>query len=185
MAGAARRRRSIRRLTCSRRDSWSDRPGPVVARVWADPEVAYTALRWDALAVGCLLALAPTIALRRAAPLGWAVILAGSFALSDPVPSWAYVAVAAAAVSVIGAVCEAPGWLALAPLRYLGRVSYGLYLWHVVFLRLDVHPVLAVAGSLAAAELSARFVETPFRRRHPAPVQGRFVTGDRQVIVST
>jgi peptidoglycan/LPS O-acetylase OafA/YrhL len=66
--------------------------------------------------------------------------------------------------------------LAIAPLRWIGRISYSLYLWHfplIVFyyragfdpapIRVAL-PMLALA-SLVIAFLSYRFVETPFRRR--------------------
>jgi hypothetical protein len=65
--------------------------------------------------------------------------------------------------------------MARQPLRYLGERSYGIYLWHwPIFLVLrpgidldaDGWPVqvLRVALTLAAAELSYRFVEMPIRR---------------------
>jgi peptidoglycan/LPS O-acetylase OafA/YrhL len=65
--------------------------------------------------------------------------------------------------------------LALAPVEWLGRRSYGLYLYHrtitglVPALWVDVRLLyagpLALALSLAVAELSYRFVERPARRR--------------------
>jgi peptidoglycan/LPS O-acetylase OafA/YrhL len=85
------------------------------------------------------------------------------------------------------------GWparaLAWGPLRHLGEISYGLYLYHLLVLALlsrwglvhlegVVHPYLlwtlcALAGSIVLAELSWRFVERPCmalgrRRRAPA-----------------
>ncbi|MEF2230737.1 MAG: acyltransferase family protein, partial [Pseudodesulfovibrio sp.] len=68
--------------------------------------------------------------------------------------------------------------LSLAPVRFVGNISYSLYLWHwpVIFiwnlllLRFDLQPsgggrlaVALAAGVLAT--LSWRFVERPFRRR--------------------
>lgn len=46
----------------------------------------------------------------------------------------------------------------------LGKISYGVYLWHVPFLILFGNPVLVVAATLAAAAASYRFVEMPARR---------------------
>jgi peptidoglycan/LPS O-acetylase OafA/YrhL len=70
------------------------------------------------------------------------------------------------------------GLLSVRPLVLLGEISYSLYLWHVpVFAVFGYrHPFLALPVSLAAAGLSYRFVEQPFRRRRrvtreaPAPV---------------
>ena len=66
-------------------------------------------------------------------------------------------------------------WLGVAPLRYLGQRSYGIYLWHwPIFMvtrpgqdiPLDGLPLFALrmALTLGIAELSFRFVEMPIRR---------------------
>ncbi|MEP9369114.1 acyltransferase family protein [Xanthobacter sp. VNH20] len=70
--------------------------------------------------------------------------------------------------------------LALAPMPFVGRISYSLYLWHwpiIVLMRhyqngerLDLAcGAAALVLSLAAAWLSWRFVEQPFRRMRPSP----------------
>jgi len=80
------------------------------------------------------------------------------------------------------------------PLRHLGRLSYGLYLWHVpIFNELDpyvyghnvlVRVVVSFVPSYAAAWLSFRLVETPFLRlkrqlkRDPLASGTVKVTGD-------
>jgi len=60
-------------------------------------------------------------------------------------------------------------WLSLAPIRYLGRVSYGLYVYHEVALwwvsgsslgRL----LVALAMTIAVAVVSYHFLELPFLR---------------------
>jgi peptidoglycan/LPS O-acetylase OafA/YrhL len=62
--------------------------------------------------------------------------------------------------------------LGIAPLRWIGERSYGIYLWHwpiiVLLAGVNTHPGLAtvaaeVALVLAAATLSFRFVEEPIR----------------------
>ncbi|HEV3267541.1 MAG TPA: acyltransferase [Acidimicrobiales bacterium] len=64
-------------------------------------------------------------------------------------------------------------WLSWRPLRYVGDISYSLYLWHYPWLMLPlqlVHPlsspmarVIEVAGATACAVLSYHFVENPIR----------------------
>ena len=66
--------------------------------------------------------------------------------------------------------------LSLPPMRYLGRISYSLYLWHWPILVIpaaaleDALPLrirLVLAGvSVVVAALSQRFIEEPFRRGH-------------------
>ena len=65
-------------------------------------------------------------------------------------------------------------WLSWRPLRYVGDISYSLYLWHFVWLMLPlqlVHPIASplariveVAGAAACAVVSYHFVENPIRR---------------------
>jgi peptidoglycan/LPS O-acetylase OafA/YrhL len=75
--------------------------------------------------------------------------------------------------------------LSLRPLRWLGRISYGAYLYHVAIYfvvdgsRLHVHNALVlnvvrIGLTLVVADLSFRFVEQPLRRR-TTPTGGRFV----------
>jgi len=86
------------------------------------------------------------------------------------------------AVIVAGAIALAThpalpigAWLGVAPLRYLGQRSYGIYLWHwPIFMvtrpgqdiSLDGLPLflLRMALTLGIAELSFRYVEMPIRR---------------------
>jgi peptidoglycan/LPS O-acetylase OafA/YrhL len=76
--------------------------------------------------------------------------------------------------------------LSLAPLTFIGRVSYSWYLWHwpmLAFMHIvcGVHlpaavPAVTIAASLVAAALSWRFIEQPFRgsRRAPVPLLIRY-----------
>jgi peptidoglycan/LPS O-acetylase OafA/YrhL len=65
-------------------------------------------------------------------------------------------------------------WMAWAPLRYFGRISYGLYLWHVLLLRPGWPVPISIAASVVLADLSFRLVESPFlRHRRPEPVAER------------
>jgi peptidoglycan/LPS O-acetylase OafA/YrhL len=135
----------------------------------------------DTEAWGLLLGSALAILAHRGLPElrlpSWALaLLVGPlFALAlAPGATFGYVWVSAlapivAVVLVWSATCQRA--FAWAPLRYLGRRSYGLYLWHVpVILVLSNGPLtpvtmtFALGLSLALAELSWRCVESPFLR---------------------
>jgi peptidoglycan/LPS O-acetylase OafA/YrhL len=84
-------------------------------------------------------------------------------------PSAVFGCLAAAAVTFP----RARSWL-LRPLRYLGEISYGIYLWHLpVLLTMVAVPWfkqerllwLMLAGTLAIAAFSWHFFEKPFIRR--------------------
>jgi peptidoglycan/LPS O-acetylase OafA/YrhL len=103
--------------------------------------------------------------------------------------------IAIATAFIIICVVEQPAGMARAlswrPLRAVGRVSYGLYLWHLpVFVAVHRYGKtwpwlvqLAVALPITAAFVVAswRFVETPFlRRKNRPPVEARLVTPEHE-----
>jgi len=134
------------------------------------------------LGVGGLLALIGVMGTsRRAGALAWAglaaVAVAGVALTAEmPYPGLAALLPTAGAVALLygGA---APGGpmrlLAAAPLRFLGKISYSLYLWHwpllvlpIMFLEralTGVEIVASVAVAIGLSWLSWRFVEQPFR----------------------
>ena len=147
---------------------------------------------WE-LGLGGLVALvAGRLRLGRPARLvcGWgglAAVAVGAAVLTTDMAFPGYVALlpvlGAAGMLVAGivpageevAAAETASVLGVRPLRYLGDISYSLYLWHwpviVVILQLDGRSeltrrqmVLALALSIAMAALSKRFIEDPFRR---------------------
>jgi peptidoglycan/LPS O-acetylase OafA/YrhL len=94
---------------------------------------------------------------------------------------WPLVALACCAIlfSALGAEGFPFGLLRARPIVYLGRISYGLYVFHQVGLLIATrtfpryaeekgqwfgHVVLGLAATVALAALSYRFVEQPFLR---------------------
>ena len=67
--------------------------------------------------------------------------------------------------------------LELAPMRFISRISYSLYLWHLTLIKFVEHALGGISiaiglacfiGSIVLATLSYRLIETPFlaaRRR--------------------
>lgn len=158
--------------------------GADAARVYIAPDT-----RADALLVGCLLGLtinnlhrpgrftaaAAAVALAFVCTLGYVGIL------------WALLPAAVCGAVLVAWSLEHRGWLASRPLVFVGRVSYGLYLWHYP-VALVVREHLGVAGlpvtvalSFLLAVVSWHVIERPFLRpgagmappgssgRHPAP----------------
>lgn len=154
-----------------------------------DPATAYfatTARAWE-LGVGALLAIAlarrPSIStvLRVPAFLGGLVLIAYSAVRITesgrfPAPTAMY-AVAGAALVIIGGTGPDLGvvaWPLTNPVsRYIGRVSYSLYLWHwpvITFLptMMPTHDgyfdVTAICAAFAITVVSYHFIEDPLRR---------------------
>ena len=112
--------------------------------------------------------------------VGMIVVISISMPSGDPfVTRGGLVAVSVLTALAITGATAAGSWLGqgldIAPLRWVGERSYGLYLWHwpvlvllIATLRSDapdwVAPVVALVVTTAAAALSYRFVETPIRR---------------------
>lgn len=147
---------------------------------------------WQFL-VGALLAFLPDRAAPR--PAAEALTLAGLAAIvsacvfgSSGTPFPAVIALpptlGAAAVIAGGGMGTAARVLLRNPAaRFLGRISYSLYLWHwpiIVFYELRFGPTapaevaMLLGLSIAAGWLSTRFIEEPFRRR-PLARPGRIL----------
>lgn len=146
---------------------------------------------WE-LGIGGLLALgaAPRIRSRAALEglslLGLGMILASVFLYTDstPFPGLAAAAPCLGAALIIYAGGQAPTLvsrlLGLAPVVFIGLISYSLYLWHWPIIVLyhywrivDPTPIETaglILASIGVAALSWRFVEAPFRTRPPKPM---------------
>ena len=80
-----------------------------------------------------------------------------------------------AAVAIYGALFRPAEWLQNPVLRWFGKISYGLYLWHYMMISLPWEQLVPVppfvpmiAAPIVLAGLSWRFIEAPFLGRRPA-----------------
>jgi len=126
--------------------------------------VNYLILRFDAIFIGCALAIAGARVPRAVLWLGIAV-----FALYT-VRGWAqfspidYTITSLAGGAVLLAALHSR-WIANRFLIFFGQISYGLYIWHMVLLRLDAPTWLTASASIGVAYLSYRYFELRFLRR--------------------
>jgi peptidoglycan/LPS O-acetylase OafA/YrhL len=167
-----------------------------IVRHAMEPELAVmyyaTWFRLDALLLGCAAGCAgPRVAPR----VGWLLVAIGGAGLAvvagwcvfSPPRSLSVVlagGAVAGALVVAGAAGMRTGVLKAAPLRRLGTISYGVYLWHYpIITALDgpMHErlsapvvwVILVLSSVAAGDVSYRLVESHFlRRKTPGTVSG-------------
>lgn len=122
--------------------------------------------RADGLLIGCALA---ALGARRI-PALWLIPALGLIGFAATISSsGSFVIIwTPLLVSLATAVCIAARptrALSVRPLGWLGRRAYGLYLWHVVVLGLELPTPVALACSLALAEVSWRLIEAPFLRQ--------------------
>jgi len=127
-----------------------------------------------ALLAGCALAFAvrarPNLSAGRVGYLLGAGLITGAVVVlalgggSD----WILEATVAGTVLLIAAVHSTQtGLLTIAPLRYVGRISYGLYLWHFpVFAILAVSRPIEIGATFAIAMVSYHAFEAPILRRY-------------------
>jgi peptidoglycan/LPS O-acetylase OafA/YrhL len=89
---------------------------------------------------------------------------------------WGFFVAMAVGVIAIQHALTRPAWLEASGLVWVGRVSYGLYLWHYVMLGTDLPPWAAIPVSVGIAAASWYIIEKPlltlarrFRRQPDQP----------------
>ena len=130
--------------------------------------------------------------------LGLFLIAASAFTLTRPSPFPGINALAPVVGGML-VIAAAPSsfanqLLAVAPMRFIGKISYSLYLWHwpiIAFWKKynnaepDLIEGLAiVAASLVVASLSWKFIEQPFRRKSVRPMRDISVAISAAVLVA-
>jgi peptidoglycan/LPS O-acetylase OafA/YrhL len=145
----------------------------------------------DPIVIGCLLALlhdagyveracANAFVRTRVVPVCLGIALGMIFGVPNTDPRWIYewaLPVFGVAVAIIlGSVITDPqspiaGVLQRARLVALGRISYGVYLWHpILFYGAHMPRLVSIPCAIGAAALSNRYIEQRFLRRPRAPL---------------
>jgi peptidoglycan/LPS O-acetylase OafA/YrhL len=171
-----------------------------------EPEAAFYLVRsraWELL-IGALLAIGVIPTLRRywhselVAFLGLALIIASIewMKVGTPFPGLAALAPCLGAAAIIhsGATMSTftGRFLAIPPLRFIGLISYSLYLWHwpiIVFYRFLREPTnkekfLLVVVCILLAAISWRFIEQPFRQRARLGAYATVVIGGASMLAA-
>ncbi|MCS5496108.1 acyltransferase [Cnuibacter physcomitrellae] len=154
----------------------------VVATLVLDSDRVYYAPDTNAfiLLLGCSMAVLPSTWMRQvpkwAAVAALAALIALSVALRNPSDdgrNWVVVASSVFAVIAIAGSLDGNKILSFRVLTFFGAISYGLYLWHNVLLRIEwggedpgglMRPGLALL-SIGVAYASFKLLETPIQRR--------------------
>ena len=129
-----------------------------------------TDVRADALLAGCALALVMTRPIRVRQTLTIVALLAFGAAVVTGSPpmllAGGLTVISLASVLLVLSATTTHGLLAWAPLRWVGSISYGLYLWHpFLFNAFPAVPhVVLVVPAVLAAVASSRWVEQPIIR---------------------
>jgi len=164
----------------------------VVSGVWgvhahaANPVAAYYSpfTRFWELGLGALVSLPRTGKIRASKPIqtGLGVVSLGAIIYAamtfDPATMnlsvWMWLpVVATGALLVTGAHSHLAQIIGAQPLRYIGNISYSLYLWHFIWLQLPLQmpieevpnnlALIGIAGAFVCAALSYHLLENPIR----------------------
>lgn len=86
------------------------------------------------------------------------------FGHDSPMFLWGGFLAIALGVGAVNYATTRARWLELAPVVWVGKISYGLYLWHYVLIRSDLSIWLALPLTLLLAAASWYLVEEPIRK---------------------
>lgn len=141
----------------------------VIAIGVMSPGWVYNATDTNAAAIlaGCYLGVARPRAWRSAdwsVPALLALMLLPVFGEKGPALLWGGFVAIALGVTAIQYAVSRPSWLEAPVLVWLGKISYGLYLWHYVFIRSGFPVWAALPLTVATAAASWYLVEEPVRR---------------------
>jgi peptidoglycan/LPS O-acetylase OafA/YrhL len=140
--------------------------------VWVNPEAAFyqmPARLWELAAGGLLTMTRPSRFGKAHAIAGLALLTVAAMVPSPQFPGVGALPAVAGTLLVLSAVhagTRIPP-LEWKPVRYIGLISYSLYLWHwplLVIGRDVLHPLVLVGAAVVLAALTYRYVEQPFRR---------------------
>jgi peptidoglycan/LPS O-acetylase OafA/YrhL len=149
--------------------------GDPLRRLWFAPDT-----HADAIILGSAAGVAWTYGLFRVSRLGGFVAMAVLIAISStfsldnrmlyvaPLGLFAVASAMVVTALVDDATSPLSRLLSQRPLRWLGRVSYGLYLWHLPMFLL-AGPLVGSGLAIVLSAMSYRYVERPILRRRSRP----------------
>lgn len=136
----------------------------------------------DALLIGCAIALLNVRLPSRIGLLGALAIVGLGIAWRASAEVY-FLPLAAIAAAIAVAGCpEVLGWR---PLAYVGRISYGLYLWHYLFIWSGLPWPVVIFISFVTAVVSFQVIERPFLRLKDRLGSPDRKTGDRAIPATT
>lgn len=125
-------------------------------------DYSYGIFRWDSLMIGCLISfnfLPKNIILLF---IGIAIVIYFAFYISSPISNIEYlISSIGCGLFIANADNKYMHFLNSRFLIYFGHISYSLYIWHLLFMRLDIPGYISLVGSLLIAHVSFRFFEKP------------------------